>query len=441
MRSRPRIRTPERSRELLLAAILLVGLLLASASHPQESHSAPLEEEEVRAVLTHWPLPPPPVDPTNEVDGDPRAIELGRRLFFDCRLSASEAVSCASCHRPDRQWADGEALSSNFDLDRHVPSLWNTAYNRWYFWDGRADSLWAQALQPLENPREHGATRSQILETIRSDPALYSLFEELFGPLPPKGDPSGEQADGSVVTNRAFAAVGKSIAAFVATLVTGESRFDRFAQSLAEGEPDPEMHLTAQELRGLRLFVGRARCSLCHSGPNFSDSQFHDIRIRPSKGAPEPARYEGISQVLVDPFNGLGRYSAMSEGPEVAELRFLRRSAENWGQYKTPSLRNVALTPPYMHQGQLPNLDSVVAHYSTFENALPAGHHAETFLVPLDLSSDEVDSLVAFLKTLSSETQSPGRHTAPCSSGREVVFTGSMAGSPEYFLPGPLIAH
>ena len=131
------------------------------------------------------PLDAPPLDPTNRVSGDPRAARLGQFLFFDTRLSANGSVACVTCHDPDRGWADGETLARGVHaLERHSMSLWNAAYHRWYFWDGRADSLWAQALEPLEHPNEHGTTRLACAHLVHDDDELRAAYEEVFGPLP-----------------------------------------------------------------------------------------------------------------------------------------------------------------------------------------------------------------------------------------------------------------
>ena len=167
----------------------------------------------------------------------------------------------------------------------------------------------------------------------------------------------------------------------------------------------------------MKLFTGKANCLLCHFGPNFSDGEFHSTGVPPRGGGElyDPARYEGIPQVKSSVFSATGPY-ADGAGPDVAaareKVRALVSSSETWGQFKTPSLRNVALTPPYMHQGQFATLEDVVTHYSTLERAVLPTHHVEQLLVPLNLTDEEIADLVAFLHSLTA-IDVDGRLLAP----------------------------
>jgi len=155
----------------------------------REHLAVPFTEAQLADILMHSPLPPPPPDPTNAVADDPDAARLGHVLFFDERLSGRSRLSCASCHDPGQGFSDGRALSEGVEvLTRHSPSLWNVAYQRWFFWDGRRDTLWSQALVPLEDPLEHAFTRTGVARAVHDTPRLRTRYEEVFGPLPPLDD-------------------------------------------------------------------------------------------------------------------------------------------------------------------------------------------------------------------------------------------------------------
>lgn len=417
-----------------LALALLVAL-------PGEDTDPPrFDARETRRILAHTGLPGPPPDPTNAVGDDPRAAALGQFLFFDPRLSRDGSVSCATCHDPRRGFSDGVPIGEGLGPGRrHTMTLWNAAYQRWLFWDGRADSLWAQALRPIESENELGSSRVDAARLVHDDPLLRTAYEAIFGSLPDLDDaerfPPGARpvpgepghpsarawnamrdADREAI-DRVFASLGKSIAAYERRLVSPSSPFDRFAARLERGEATSDTDYPAAARRGLRLFAGRGNCRLCHVGPNLSDGEFHDTGVAPRKGGPlrDPARYEGIPAVLADPFNAAGAHSDDPEGPRARELRYLARTSEAWGQFRTPTLRNVARTAPYMHEGQLATLEDVVRFYSTLEGAAPAGHHGEQLLVPLDLTEREIADLVAFLETLTDESVDPALLEAPAS--------------------------
>jgi len=377
-----------------------------------------------RARILQHALTPLPPAVSNRVADDPAAAKLGQFLFYDPRFSANGKVACATCHNPELGFADGRQRSLGLGLvPRHAQSLWNTAYQRWFFWDGRADSLWAQALSPIEDDLEMGSSRLALAHFVYEDAQLRAAYQNLFGAMPDLADrqrfpPSGKPRPGPTqaawgamdeVDRRAvdevFANLGKSIAAFERLLVTGESPFDRFLASMGSGER--EATFTASARRGLRLFVGKARCRLCHSGPAFSDGEFHNTGVPPLEGPVprDPGRYQGVPLVKDDPFNGAGVYS---DGAAAGDkVRFLERQPENWGQFKTPGLRNVALSPPYMHQGQFASLEEVVDFYATLDRQVRMGHHRDTLLISLDLSARERADLIAFLKSLTADPPDP----------------------------------
>lgn len=407
----------------------LAAVLAVTGATPQES-GAPVTflADERELILRLSPLPPPPDDPSNAVYGNEDAADLGQALFHETRLSPSGTISCATCHDPARGFADGRALGSGLaDLPRHTPTLWNVAYQRWFFWDGRADSLWSQALGPIENPREMGSHRWWVAETLRADAGYRARFEQLFGRFPDfPAAPDVGGREGAFETlceaysrlppaqqrsiDEVFVRAGKCIAAFERKLVSREAAFDRFVQELRRTPDGPFAALSLPAQRGLKLFVGRADCIRCHQGAALSDGEFHSIRVAPLGGGPplDAGRYQGIKDLQESPFSTAGIHSDDPGGKVAARLRFLRNSPENWGAFRTPSLRNVSLTAPYMHQGQLATLRDVVHFYSTFEGALPPGHHPEAQLLrPLHLEAQEQEDLIAFLQSLTDAPLDP----------------------------------
>jgi cytochrome c peroxidase len=419
---------------LVLAPILVLGVGAAGwwsvrpkGDAPPSRPPAPAEgftAEELERIFQHSPLGNPPADPTNAAFENPKAARLGQRIFYDPRFSRDGSVSCATCHRASAGFGDAAPLPKDFPVERNVPTLWNVAFNRWFFWDGRADSLWAQALKPLENPREHAGTRLQYVHLLRRDPVLKSAYEEVFGPMPELGDPARFPAAGGpfalpegsplrsawaamqeedrAAVNRVFANLGKSIAAYERNLVTRRSPFDVFVEGLRSGDPAKLAALSPEARLGLKLFVGRANCRLCHTGPNFSDGEFHNIGIPPSLGGLTPDRFAAIDEVRRDEFNTRGPYSDDRPLGEK-KLDYLVKLQDAWGQIKTPGLRNVARTAPYMHQGQFKTLPEVVRFYSTLQGMVQAGHHERAILTPLGLTAHESTALVAFLESLTDE--------------------------------------
>ncbi len=402
-------------------------------SLPPAEH--PYTDEELELIFTLSPLPPPPPDPTNAVADDPDAAHLGQFLFFDRRLSRDGTMSCATCHDPGKGWADAQPIaqasahaSANRlePLQRHTQTLWNVAYNRWFFWDGRADTLWAQALVPLEDPREHGTTRLEIAHLVHGDPQLREAYEGIFGALPDLDDEERFPAAGRPVpddeahphhvawsamagedhlaVNRVFTNVAKCIAAFERRIVTNSAPFDWYVGALQRGDPAlPRIFPRAAE-RGLKLFVGKAGCRNCHHGPNFTDLEFHNTRLPHGRGGEQrdPGRYRGQDLVVASEFNGIGPYSDDTSGEARLAIEHLKPKGHDWGEFKTPTLRNTAATAPYMHQGQLARLEDVVRFYSTLEGAVPPPH-PDPLLQPLNLTEDEIRDLVAFLETLTTQ--------------------------------------
>lgn len=371
-------------------------------------------EKRTIASMSLSALAPLPPDPTNRFADDPGAAALGATLFFDTGMSRDGNVACGTCHKIDRQFQDDLPRGKGVgETNRRTMPLAGVARDPFFFWDGRRDSLWSQALTPLENPLEHAGTRTAYAHYIKR--RFGERYERIFRPLPdlstvpasagPFGTPA-EQAAWAGMTDvqrdgvdRLYSDIGKAIAAFERSLVHGKTRFDRFADALAQGrQPSAGDDLTSEERQGLRLFIGKANCSTCHTGPRFTDNHFHNTGVPPVAGLPEDrGRVAVLAEVQADPFNCLGKFR---DGGEEAcgELRFMQKSSpELVRAYKTPSLRGVAERPPYMHAGQFASLEQVVGHYATAPKAV----EGETEIHPVALSDREKAALVAFLKTLS----------------------------------------
>lgn len=306
----------------------------------------------------------------------PAQIDLGRYLFFDPVLSRDHDLSCAHCHHPEHGFADGLGRSVGHGgsgvgperrggerLARNSPSLWNVGFMEPLFWDGRAGTLEAQAEGPLFAPEEMANTPEALLATLNAIPAYRALFAQAFGPA------SGESVD--------LARVTRALTAFQASLVSFNSRYDRYAH----GDEDA---LNAQEQRGHALFRSFViRCSQCHTPPLFSNRQLAVI------GAPD------ADGAAFDP--GAGEFSA---------------DPAHRGAFRVPSLRNIALTAPYMHAGVFRDLGEVVDFYNDRRgHAVPADQHLHIhWHIPLHaptLSAQEVDDLVAFLHALTDTSMTP----------------------------------
>lgn len=390
-------------------AVIASALLLPACSGESFSDA----EKATIASMSLASLPPLPPDPTNKYADDPAAAALGATLFFDQRMSIDGVVACGTCHLIDRQFQDdlprGKGVGTT---NRRTMPLAGVAWGPWFFWDGRRDSLWAQALTPLEDQREHAATRAFYSHFVAEN--FNERYQRIFGPLPdlsavpkqagPLGT-DGEKAAWASMSprqqegvNRVFSNLGKAIAAFERSIVPEETRFDRFAKTLgAGGKPEGDAEFTAEEIAGLKIFIGKGKCSTCHTGPRLTDDSFHNTGVPVVAGLPEDlGRETGAKQAEADTFNCLGKFS--DAGPEACgELRFMVKDGPQLTRaYKPPSLRGAATRPPYMHSGQFATLEEVVDHYSR----APAAPSGQTELHPLTLSERERQQLIAFLKTL-----------------------------------------
>lgn len=337
-------------------------------------------------------LGPVPADPSNAVADDPRAAKLGHALFFDMRLSLNGGISCSSCHQPERAFTDGlpkgQAIGTS---KRNTPTIIGTAYSPWLYWDGRRDSQWSQALSPLEDENEHGTNRVHVLEVVSSDPSYAAMYAELYGALP---DLSDEAA-----VNEAFANVGKAFAAYERLLQPGPAPFDQYVAAVVAGDEDRQDELFSDdEIVGLQLFIGKANCTQCHNGPLFTNNEFHNTGVIAAAGElPDKGRVVGAREVAANEFNCVGVFND-EDNPACAEMAFMRTGPELIGAFRTPTLRNVAQTAPYMHKGQLPTLTATLQHYNDAPLAMIGHNEAK----PLELGSGELRQLEAFLFTLSS---------------------------------------
>lgn len=338
-------------------------------------------------------LPPVPIPENNPQT--PAKIALGDKLFHDKRFSIDGTVSCANCHDDTKAFTDNLAVPvghSGKTGTRNAPTVLNAAFYQSQFWDGREPDLESQSKQPFVNPVEHGLpNHDPIVEIVRTDPEYIEAFQAVF------------EVGGDGVT---IDHVAKAIASFERTLVTGNSPFDRY---YFKGESDA---MTAAQIRGFNLFIGQGRCVSCHviehDNATFTDSRFHNIgiginTIEQDVPALAQAFLEAKQQgkdvdimVLTDPKSSeLGRFAVTDGLHEI-------------GAFKTPTLRNIELTAPYMHDGSLKTLRDVIVHYNNGGVSV-AGARANDFLSggirPLNLTDAQIVDLVEFMKALTSPSK------------------------------------
>lgn len=417
-----------RARFLIAAILGIWGVQTFCRELPAQPEQL-LSLNEMAAVLSLFSGGREEVDRTNRVVGESNAIRLGESLFFERRLSASGSVSCNSCHRKESNWTEGLAISIGEERgSRRTPSLWNVAGRRWFFWDGRAATLWSQALIPLESPTEMGNDRSNIVSLIQTDPHLRQLYELVFGKLGPvDGCTSESTAARSLNVCRnadvAFANVGKALAAFETTLEARNSQFDRYLACLRARRANCPQ-LSHEATAGLKLFIGRARCMNCHHGRDLTDEEFHDVLLPLSHAGTgdDPGRLKAIALLRSSQFGPEGEFSDCPSCSKATLVKQLSDSPDLFRTFKTPSLRGVADRAPYMHNGVYRTLKDVIIHYSTLSDASIPDHHLDALMTKLNLADAEINSLVAFLCTLSSDTGTISGKTKPLarlSSGSE----------------------
>jgi len=325
---------------VLVLLLLIAGPMVAGVAS-QESYKPKIPlglDEEAFKVPQNNPM-------TKE------KIKLGRLLFFDKRLSANNTIACASCHIPALAFTDGQSVSSgihHLQGGRSAPTAINRGFSSAQFWDGRAATLEDQSIGPFANLIEHGfVSHDQLIAKINSIQGYKKLFNNVYG------------IDKLTKEN-----VGRAIASFQRTLISGNSPFDRFDY---DGD---ETAISASAKRGKILFFDKARCNLCHMGTNFSDEKFHNIGI-------------GWDGNALD----LGRYNVTKE---VKDL----------GAFKTPTLREISKTAPYMHDGRFATLEDVIGHYNQGGVKNP---FLDNQVIPLNLSKSEIKDLIAMLRSLEGE--------------------------------------
>ena len=320
------------------------------------------------------PLPPVPVPEDNPLT--PEKVELGKLLFFDARLSADGSLACVSCHLPDQGWATHTPLSPAYptNMERRLsPTLINVAYNKALLWDGRAGALEKQALGPIQNPIHMNQNLDLLVEKLRAIPDYAKRFQDVFGtPVTSEG-------------------LGKALAAFERTLVTRNAPFDRYLGG-------DQQAMSESALRGMELFKGKARCILCHNGPNFTDSQFHNLGVPAAPLLEHPLvqaslRFDAkrmnvpeYDQVKED----LGRYLVTKEDRDK-------------GAFKTPTLRNVTQRDPYMHNGIFQSLEDILDFYDGGGGTVSG---KSPLIQPIGLTIQDKRDLLAFLQSLTGEISS-----------------------------------
>lgn len=375
---------------LLLAAIPVSGI--PAAAKTAGKAAVAFTEDETALILSQGPWPPATApDPSNRLSGKAAAIAFGRTLFESPALSAGQDRSCASCHQAERGFTDGLPRGVGIArVERNTMALFNLRLNRWFGWDGKSDSLWAQSIHPILDTRELALTPAILRDRIAATPALAEGYRRLFG-----GPASGQEAEAVLVN------VAKALAAYQETIVSGRTEFDDFRDALAAGDRSAMSRYPAAAQRGLRLFVGRGQCILCHFGANFTSGEFHDTGLphTPEKGLVDKGRYGGIRLLRASRYNLLGPFSDDPGRTTAGFTRHVRLTPRNWGEFRVPSLRNIAKTAPYMHDGSKATLEDVVRHYSEIDEDR-LHQDGEKLLKPLHLTDAEIADMVAFLKTL-----------------------------------------
>lgn len=403
-----------------VGVVLLALAVLGACTMGAQDNRWSGDELQVLRSLSLAALKPLPPDPSNAVADDLAAAALGARIFFDTRFSANGAVACASCHMPEHHFTDARPFGVGVGvIPLNAMTLVGAAYSPWQTWNGKNDSQWSQALIPLENPLEHGGDRTFYAHLIAAHYAAE--YTAIFGSLPDLSDAARfprhagpvdavsasiawetmDAADRDAI-NRIFANIGKALAAYERTLLPAPARFDHYVASLDDnGRSQGQPIFTADEIAGLRIFIGKGQCMNCHNGPRFTNDAFHNTAVPGAPGYPlQRGRIDGVTRVQNDIFNCLGAYSD-AEPDACSALRFMVTEGDTLlGGMKTPTLRNVAETAPYMHTGQMATLADVVAHYSGGGYAL-LGHNE---LTPLNLTTQEAAQLEAFLHTLTEDT-------------------------------------
>lgn len=379
-----------RSPQLWLALPMWFAVLAFSMSGACAEVSFSDQEISRLKLFGPWPATMQP-DPGNEFSGQMWAETLGEKLFHSTDLSGNQSLSCASCHQPDNGFTDGLAVASGVKQHvRNTQGLLNAGYQRWFGWDGGADSLWAASLRPMLSDIEMSADTATTAKRLRSTEYFVQAL-------------SGAGVNVNSMTDEALlVVVGKVLAAYQRTLVSGQTAFDRYLTALQVNDVSATEAYADSAKRGMKIFFGDANCHTCHFGPNFSNGEFHDIG-RPfftGVGKVDPGRYAGIKRVQSDRFNLAGSYNTNTVETDIQKTLTVKLGQVNFGQWRTPGLRNLVSTAPYMHDGSLATLRDVVDAYADID---PARLHAqgEAILKPQDWTEQQRQDLVSFLQSLS----------------------------------------
>lgn len=307
----------------------------------------------------------------------PDKIELGRMLYFDPRLAGDSSKSCASCHIPDNGWTQRQQLSDGYPGTKHwrsVPTVLNSAFAKNFFWDGRASSLEEQAAGPIQAPIEMNQNPDHLVEKLSQIPHYEREFKKVF--------------DSSVT----FEKIAQAIAAFERTVVSKNVPFDAYLKG-------DKSALDAQQVRGLKLFIGKANCVACHHGAMLTDDSFH------ATGVPEiePLQKESDRIATRHFFTRGTGYKHEKYGHRIPAdfgRELITKKAEDHRKFKTPTLREIAVTQPYMHNGAFTTLEEVVAFYNKGGGDVP---NKDPLIKPLGLTDGEIEDLVAFLESLTGD--------------------------------------
>ncbi len=337
--------------------LLLTGALCASGSFAEQAPPA------------IGPLPPVPVNPDNPPT-DAR-MELGRKIFFDNRISGSGTINCGTCHIPSQGWTVPTPISPAHPGHverRNSPTLLNVGYNKALIWDGRAPTLEKQALGSTKNPVHKNQDIAHLMAIYNKDPQMVRLFKAAYGKAPNPQD------------------YGKALAVFQRHfIITGESPFDRYMKG-------DKTAMSRAAVAGMGLFTGKAGCLACHNGPNFTDSDFHNVGLK-HNSALDDERHQAMLR-----FDAKRMKVADWKNIKTDPGRYLVTHEErDWGRFKTPTLRNLADTGPYMHDGRYATLEEVIAHYNRGGDGV---RNQDARIRPLGLSADERAELKAFLSAL-----------------------------------------
>lgn len=370
-------------------------------------------------------LPALPNSPSNAYADDERAQQFGKALFYDTQFSGNKNISCASCHQPENHFVDSLPRAVGLHATgRNTPTIIGVGWQRWFYWDGRKDSLWSQALIPFEASDEMGSNRVSVVKKIISEEKYNKQYTDLFGHFPMSLNQATLALEagtfGSKVMqnnwhrlsaeiqrsiNQVYVNVGKSLAAYQRTLSYKPTVFDHYAKQLKQGgkKEDPPLTddtiFTEEQIAGLKLFINeeKTQCLQCHNTALFSNRGFHNIGSGNFSGARlDFGRMFGLQAVLLDEFNCLGAYSDASQD-QCTALKFLNKNPQIplKGAFKTPGLRNVSQTRPYFHDGRFTTLTEVVEFYNK-----PPKNNGPHELLPMGLNSVEVSQLVSFLESL-----------------------------------------